>query len=644
MMTVADTSHPDPTTLLAHRCGRLRGEAKEAVEAHLADCPKCSGRLGPPETETPPPAPLQDHSRYRILGQLGEGGMGVVYKAEHRVMGRTVALKVLTPGMTANATAIDRFRREVRIASRLTHPNIVTAYDADEAGGLHFLVMEFVEGESLDRLVARDGPLPVRAACEFVRQAAVGLQYAHAQGMIHRDIKPHNLMLARTGQIKILDFGLARLASGGGDPTSVTALELTQSRAVLGTPDFLSPEQARSATLDVRSDLYSLGCTLYFLLVGRPPFGGVGPFAKMIAHVREPVPDVTADRPGVPAGLGQVLDKLMAKLPEDRYQTALEVAEALAPFTIDQPEADVRPPAPATPASCPTAQLPLAVELSESSVAVVQTQTQPKTPLRPTKRRRLLGLALVVAVGLGVGGWAAQLGGSRHADHTEVPPTPPPTGTKPPATKPAVVEVAPLPHPAPAHGPRKKQILLVLPNEFANGELQTVLETLAQHHIGVVTVGTEKKPIDAYRYLGGDKGKVFVRTFTPDHGLRDLPDHFLEAMDGVIVINGDPRTFPARTQPGLDLERVIEKAVRRKVPIGATGAGVLVVGWLGYLEHRDASFVPGRPAGTSQVKVKKWVDDPKVVVDFPFITAGEFKHAKELVEAVVEAIPANGGR
>lgn len=555
--------------------------------------------------------------------------MGVVYKAEHRVMGRTVALKVLSPEVMADPNAIDRFRREVRIASRLTHHNIVTAYDADEAGGMHFLVMEFVDGESLDKLSAREGPLPVSLACGYIYQAALGLQYAHAQGMIHRDIKPHNLMLTRNGQIKILDFGLARVAAGG-DPTSVTALELTQSRAVVGTPDFLSPEQARCVTPDPRSDLYSLGCTLYFLLVGRPPFGGVGPFAKMIAHVREPIPDVTEDRPGTPAELGRIIEKLMAKTPEDRYQTAAEVIEALRPFTPEAPQTKLPS------VSCPTSQLPMAMELAESET---ENKTESPAP-EPAKRssRRLIALALMIVLGLGVGGWAGQRlrGGHVPDSHSSAPP-PPAHHESPPSLPMVMMSPEDLMRAEPAA--RKKQILLVLPNEFAHGEYLIVIEELSQRHVHVVTAGAEKKPIEVYRYLGGAKGKVFVRNYEPDHAVKDITGPLLDAMDGVIVITGDPRSFAVGSSASKDVKRIVDYMVKKKLPVGATGAGIIVLGWCGLLEHRDVSVVPARLTAAAQLKVKKWVDDPKVVFDLPFITAGEYKHVKELVEAVVTAVP-----
>src|SRR5262249_54421834 len=188
------------------------------------------------------PDPLREHPRYRVVRLLGRGGMGNVYLAEHRHMGRLVALKVIDPSILDNPAAVRRFRQEVKAAARLTHPNIVQAYDADEAGGLHFLVLEYVEGQQLAAYVAEAGPLPYPEACEYARQAALALQYAHGAGLVHRDVKPHNLMVTPDGRIKVLDFGLARVLARPG-----AAAGATQAGALMGTPDYLAPEQARAA-------------------------------------------------------------------------------------------------------------------------------------------------------------------------------------------------------------------------------------------------------------------------------------------------------------------------------------------------------------------------------------------------------------
>src|SRR5262249_11584161 len=274
---------------------------------------------------------------YVLLERLGEGGMGAVFKARNWKLGRVVALKLIRKEHLKDAEVVARFRREIRAAARLCHPNIVQAHDADEVSGSHFLIMEYVEGIDLGRLVEQRGPLPVADACACVCQAALGLQHAFEQGLVHRDIKPSNLLLAgsagRTnlapgdsGVVKILDLGLALLQPTAEDLTST----LTSENVVMGTPDFMAPEQTLdSHAVDIRADLYSLGCTLYFLLTGQVPFPGGTVGQKIARHLaQEPVP-VEQMRPDVPPAVAAVVRKLLAKQPEDRYQTPAGLAAVL---------------------------------------------------------------------------------------------------------------------------------------------------------------------------------------------------------------------------------------------------------------------------------------------------------------------------
>jgi serine/threonine protein kinase len=374
----------------------LSPDQTAAIESHVASCNECcqallsvaddslvsrlkgavstssdslaapeAATLAPTGLESPPPgAPLAlppelaSHPRYRVDKLLGTGGMGAVYKAYHRVMDRPVALKIINPNVMTKPGMVERFTREVQTAARLSHPNIVAAFDAEQAGGVHFLVMEYVDGTDLGRLVQERGPLPVDRACDYVRQAALGLQHAFEQGMVHRDIKPHNLMLAvrsdrihavtatepdesghyEQGTIKILDFGLARFASEAASEAGVTA-----SGMVLGTVDYIAPEQADNAhEADIRSDIYSLGCTLYHLLAGRPPFPAGTPIQKVMAHVEKTPQPLTDLRQDIQEELMLTLERMMAKNPRHRYQTPIEVAYALERFTMATADARAR--------------------------------------------------------------------------------------------------------------------------------------------------------------------------------------------------------------------------------------------------------------------------------------------------------------
>ncbi len=298
---------------------------------------------------------------YVILDRLGQGGMGQVFRARHSSLDRVVALKVLRAEMVADSEAVSRFYREITVAGHLPeHPNLIRAYDAGPFGATHFLAMEFVAGTDLDRLVKQSGPLPVEQACEYIRQAALGLQHAHQHGLVHRDIKPSNLFVASekatvvSGEglvarektksresspvtrhspatVKILDLGLARLHTVKHNGTGQPAFMTTDGAVTLGTVDYQAPEQALDFhRADIRADIYSLGCTFYYLLTGKPPFGN-GPLAvKLMRHQQAEPPDLKELRPDVPDALLPIIRRMLAKKAGDRYQTPGEVAAALA--------------------------------------------------------------------------------------------------------------------------------------------------------------------------------------------------------------------------------------------------------------------------------------------------------------------------
>jgi WD40 repeat protein/serine/threonine protein kinase len=335
---------------------------------------------------------------YTVLERIGAGGMGQVLKARHRRMKRTVALKVLAPQFVDSADAVKRFHHEVEAAARLIHPNIVTAFDAGEHSGMHYLVMEYVEGQDLGNIVKEQGLLPVEQAVDCVIQAARGLEYAHRQGIIHRDIKPANLLLTLTDQpsaisrvltssptakgrreaesppamnqttpspsagegrgegespqsitgsslppqsqvIKILDMGLARLDRDREDDPDIE--RLTSTGQMMGTCDYMAPEQAEDTHgVDHRSDIYSLACTLYRLLTGQAPYRRSSVMKVLMAHIEAPIPSLTEARPEVPQELEHVFQKMMAKVPDDRYQSMAEVIQALESCPLATPKAE----------------------------------------------------------------------------------------------------------------------------------------------------------------------------------------------------------------------------------------------------------------------------------------------------------------
>ncbi|MFM7845961.1 MAG: Hsp70 family protein [Planctomycetota bacterium] len=270
-----------------------------------------------------------------LLEKIGEGGMGEVFRAEHRRMRRVVCVKVLRPSLMTSTSAIRRFQREAQAAAQLIHPNVVTAYDADEAKGIFFLVMEFVEGADLGSIVNQHGPLTVTEALSYIAQAARGLEYAHSKGVIHRDIKPGNLLLDRQGTVRVLDMGLARFdehyeVENSGSNVSD---QLTRENQIVGTVEYMAPEQADdSGQVDRRSDMYSLGCTLYRLLTGHPPYLADTPLKTLMAHRIRPIPSLRAERTDVPEAVDEIYKRMVAKAPADRYQTMGELLQALEPL------------------------------------------------------------------------------------------------------------------------------------------------------------------------------------------------------------------------------------------------------------------------------------------------------------------------
>lgn len=337
---------------------------------------------------------------YVVVDKIGEGGMGKVYKARDGRTGRTVGLKVVRPHLLANPVVRGRYEREVKTARALKHKHVVEVFDDGRDGDRHYLAMEFVDGIDLSRLVRTHGAISGPEAAEYLRQAALGLQYAHDQGVVHRDIKPSNVIVSGERFLptaegptlaQILDMGLVRWI-GGDDSDHGT--DLTRDGTVVGTPDYMAPEQAKnSKTIDHRADLYSLGGTFYFLLTGQPPFPNGSPIEKILKHQLDPPPSLAAARPDVSDELVRVVRKLMAKKPDARFGSAAELAEALAPLTRHAPEPAARPAVVIKPKTIPRPpstvdQLPVGAlpEVKSGPVKPAPPRPKPKPELSPADR------------------------------------------------------------------------------------------------------------------------------------------------------------------------------------------------------------------------------------------------------------------
>ncbi len=393
-MEARPVTHPSADALQAFGLGQMDDAAASGIMSHLDSCPQCrqavaslSGddflhRLRQARTPSATPAPakalspsvapgakppgrpttlhnlppeLAEHPQYDVLRELGRGGMGVVYLAKNKMMDRLEVLKVVNKTLIDRPGAVERFLREIRSAAKINHVNVVTAYSVLQQGEVLAFAMEYVEGEDLAALVKSRGPLPMPYACYYIQQAAFGLQHAFEKGMVHRDIKPQNLILAREGNkhvVKILDFGLAKATREKADDTG-----LTGEGQMLGTPDYIAPEQMLDAAkADIRADIYSLGCTLYYLLAGRPPFRGSSLGAVLMAHQTQEAKPLNSLRAEVPEELTAVVRKMMAKTLAQRYQTPMEVVQALRPFVKQGPPAAKSKSSPEEAAGVPAAK------------------------------------------------------------------------------------------------------------------------------------------------------------------------------------------------------------------------------------------------------------------------------------------------
>ena len=478
---------------------------------------------------------------YVVLEKLGQGGMGHVFKARHRRMGRIVCLKVLQAAAGDSPELIERFRREARTVAALDHPNIVVAHDADEADGMHFLVMEFIQGSDLSKVVDECGPMSLEAAVPLVLQVARALEYAHGQGVIHRDIKPHNLLLDEAESVKILDMGLARFDSYlGHHPDASTHASMTTSGVIMGTVDYMSPEQAlNSRHADARSDVYSLGGTLHFLLTGQPLYDGETVMEKLIAHRERPVPKLSDDVENVPPGLDAIFQKMVAKEPCDRYASMAELAQDLQTY-LDGGR-------------------PLALELLKPVPAKRFGMSQ------QTLIRAAAAVAAVLVIGLGIG-----LGLSLTGMWDEA---------LPPVATSAAVSTPPSPPPPPpmighantlANGGPGRVLVVIPHKDFYPEELELLIKSLADRKVEYVIASSAT----------GAATPKLIKHRKDDHPVDVkmlLQDFHVDDFDGVIFSPGDVREFTHKGTAGESVKNMINACLDSSRVVASVGNGQDVI-------------------------------------------------------------------
>lgn len=628
-MNVAANLHPTPNRLRDYTQGRLSPSEMDDIEQHLAICEPCALKLRQfgddtlvelvraagqrtaadrptlvplPTAPSPPtasstsphdiPAELCDHPRYRVLQAIGMGGMGVVYKAEHRLMERLVALKVIHRQFMSHPTAVERFRQEVKAAGRLAHPNIVTAHDAEQAGDLHFLAMEYVEGVSLARLVEQKGPLPLSQACHFIRQAAIGLQHAHERGMVHRDIKPQNLMVTRKGQLKILDFGLARFASER-DTNAANGLSVpaagslgTRQGSVLGTPDYMSPEQWQDPrTADARADIFSLGCTLFFVLAGRAP--------KLRRSKRSPAQPsealgeaLAAARPDVPPALVKLVAAMTSPDSADRPELR-DVSRTLG-LLAKEPAAVT----PAEEGASSDAQFP---EIQTESSSEKPTTSRRK--LAPSQQLKLIAIScmglvmLLVGVSILVAMFSNPVARREPSDKNK---------------KAGEAKDGDVSQTMPIVAPKKQpKVLLVLPSQGLwrsdyVGTRQT-LETLGAQ---LIVASTSMEPCRLHQQsppgIAVDPDVVFSDKLDP------------EDYDAVVFYGYNTAEYQPEGVAGKATAKLIREMLRQRKPVAAICVGQEVLIAHGLLNNKQAALNEFIDKGMRERSDITWVNQPWV--------------------------------
>ncbi len=547
------------------------------------------------ESDEVPPA-LLNHARYEIIERIGGGGMGDVYQARQRSMDRFVAIKVLRQSLFENDRAVARFHNEIKIAASLNHPNIVHSYDADLSNGLHILIMELVDGSKLSDVVASEGPLSPCQACQIAVEIAKGLEYANAKGMIHRDIKPQNIMILPDRSVKITDFGLAKFMLGSIERTDGS---LTSEGEVFGTPDYIAPEQIRDASnADRRSDIYSLGCTLYFMLTGRPPFANLSIGEKLAGHLEKDPPMLEEIRPNIPASLAQVVHRMMHKVPGQRPQSYEEVIQAIQHF-CDSDFIDAGP-------------MTVAPFLSPAETAIDIPPPSPVSSRTPINRRHMIAIAAMGLLVLGGLSWAWG--------------------------------ILPNPFETRMANPRngKIRIAIVIPSVNAYfPEVQGFYrQTSRRDDVEIEFLAEKTGKVSFYRQLAGAPRKIQIQ--------RTLANASPDEFDAVIFTGAWDGQIPDDTKYAFDArfnrqaKQFCKKFLNQGKPIGGVCGGTAVLAKTGLLKGIQVANCRYLSQQLRDDSGAIWTEIPaednlaKTVVDGQFVTGGNAINCREVFEAALK--------
>jgi serine/threonine protein kinase len=542
---------------------------------------------------------------YAILDKLGQGGMGSVFKARHIRMARIVCLKVVNAAGRQSPEVIDRFRNEARALAALSHPNIVVAHDANEAKGIPYLVMEFIDGQDLAKRVRSGGPLSVAETLEIGIQTAHALWYAHGQGVVHRDIKPHNLVATTdeaTGKtsLKVLDLGLARFDTLMTDnPDASVLAAMTNTGVVIGTVDYMAPEQALdSRNADARSDIYSLGCTLFFLLTGRPPFSGETVMQRLVAHREQDSPNLSILVDGVSAELDAVIQKMLAKHARDRYQTMDQVLSDLQAVAEGKtPTAPVPPAAPHSSQTNPSSVSDSKLTADGSSV-MIQVADDDSLLHRRSKNRFPIEFGRRARLAAGTAAAAALIFSATYFLMPEVEPIDVSTAMPPPPRTGAAQAIR--------NGGNGRALVLVSSQKFEPDEFQSLARTLGSRNVDMVAASS--------KYGSGED--EFGSDIKSPYLNLNLTDADATEYDAVFILGGACTELTHKVpEVNKEVKRIVEAALQNDIVLTGCREGFHVMKDTGLIyderyKHKPLKYEVGNAKDLAE-RAKKIFDELK---------------------------------